>query len=52
MGMFHLDLSRAAVAAAAVKFSISYLYATNVIVLAALIGRGGNVQTLGVGAGP
>jgi hypothetical protein len=50
MGMFHLDLG-AAVTVAAVKFSIPYLYVTNVIVLATLIGRG-NIRTLGVGAGP
>jgi hypothetical protein len=51
MGMFHLDL-RAAVAVAAVEFSIPYLYITNaVIVPATLMGRG-NVRTLGVGAGP
>jgi hypothetical protein len=37
--MFHLDL-RAAVAVAAFEFSIPYLYITNVIVLATLIGRG------------
>jgi hypothetical protein len=39
MGMFHLDL-RAAVAVAAVEFSIPYLYITNGIILATLIGRG------------
>jgi hypothetical protein len=49
MGRFHLDL-RAAVTVAAVEFSIPYLYVTNVIVLATLIGKG-NVWTLGVGAG-
>jgi hypothetical protein len=50
MGMFHLDL-RAAVAVAAVEFSIPYLYITNVFILTTPIGRG-NVRTLGVGAGP
>jgi hypothetical protein len=50
MRRFHLDLW-AAVAVAAVEFSIPYLYITNFIFLATLIGRG-NVRTLGVGAGP
>jgi hypothetical protein len=39
MGIFHLDL-RSAVAVAAVEFSIPYLYVTNVIIIATLIGRG------------